>query len=60
MLASLKGAWRYRQFIVTSIRHELATRFARSRVGGAWMIIHPLAMVLIYAAIEGALGQTPR
>ncbi|UYF98762.1 MULTISPECIES: ABC transporter permease [unclassified Halomonas] len=51
MLASLKGAWRYRQFIATSIRHELVTRFARSRIGGAWMIIHPLAMVLIYALV---------
>jgi len=51
MLESLKGAWRYRQFIATSIRYELVTRFARSRIGGAWMIIHPLSMVLIYALI---------
>lgn len=55
MLESLKGAWRYRQFIVTSIRHELVTRFARSRIGGAWMIIHPLSMVLIYALILSAV-----
>lgn len=55
MLESLKGAWRYRQFIATSIRHELVTRFARSRIGGAWMIIHPLSMVLIYALILSAV-----
>ncbi|WP_447955917.1 ABC transporter permease [Vreelandella sp. EE7] len=54
-LASLKGAWHYRQFIATSIRHELVTRFARSRIGGAWMIIHPLAMVLIYALLLSAV-----
>ncbi|WP_447893767.1 ABC transporter permease [Vreelandella sp. GE22] len=55
MLTSLKGAWRYRQFIATSIRHELVTRFARSRIGGAWMIIHPLSMVLIYALVLSAV-----
>ena len=41
--------------IATSIRHELVTRFARSRIGGAWMIIHPLSMVLIYALILSAV-----
>ncbi|MCL7929588.1 ABC transporter permease [Halomonas llamarensis] len=55
MLESLKGTWRYRQFITTSIRHELVTRFARSRIGGAWMIIHPLSMVLIYALVLSAV-----
>lgn len=55
MLGSLKGAWRYRQFILTSIRQEIVTRFARSRMGGAWIIIHPLSMVLIYALILSAV-----
>lgn len=55
MLGSLRGAWRYRQFIVSSIRHEIVTQFARSRLGGAWMIIHPLSMVLIYALILSAV-----
>lgn len=55
MLGSFQGAWRYRHFILTSIRNELVTRFARSRIGGAWMIIHPLSMVLIYALILSAV-----
>lgn len=43
--------WRYRQFILSSIRNELVARFARSKLGGMWMIINPLAQVAIYALI---------
>jgi lipopolysaccharide transport system permease protein len=55
MLGSLTSAWHYRHFILTSIRNEFVTRFARSRLGGAWAIIHPLSMVLIYALILSAV-----
>lgn len=42
---------RYRFFIVSSINNDLRARFARSKLGGLWMIVHPLAQVLIYALI---------
>ncbi|MBD8481803.1 ABC transporter permease [Pseudomonas coleopterorum] len=51
MLGMLTGLWRYRGFILSSIRNEFITRFSRSRLGGLWMIIHPLAQVAIYALI---------
>lgn len=51
MFGMLKGLWEYRSFIVTSIRNEFIARFARSRLGGLWMIIHPLSQVAIYALI---------
>lgn len=51
MFALLSSLWRYRGFVFSSIRNEFATRFARSRLGGLWMIIHPLAQVAIYALI---------
>jgi lipopolysaccharide transport system permease protein len=47
----LKAAWRYRFFIVSSIRNDLRVRFIRSKLGGLWMIIHPLSQVLIFALI---------
>lgn len=47
----LLAAWRYRHFILSSIRNDLRSRFVRSRLGGTWMIIHPLAQVLIFATI---------
>lgn len=47
----LRAAWNYRYFISSSIRNELRLRFVRSKLGGLWMIIHPLAQVLIFAMI---------
>lgn len=51
MSGLLLSLWRYRGFVLSSIRNEFVTRFARSRLGGLWMIVHPLAQVLIYALI---------
>ena len=51
MYGMLRGLWEYRGFIVTSIRNEFIARFARSKLGGLWMIIHPLSQVAIYALI---------
>ncbi|MDG2516979.1 ABC transporter permease [Lysobacter soli] len=47
----LLAAWRYRFFILSSIRNDLRSRFIRSKLGGLWMVIHPLAQVLIFATI---------
>jgi len=45
----------YRYFIFSSIRNELINQFARSRLGGLWIIIHPLVMVAIYAFVLSAV-----
>ncbi|MEW6765800.1 MAG: ABC transporter permease [Pseudomonadota bacterium] len=55
MKGMLLATWHYRHFILSSIKNEIATRFARSRLGGAWMILHPLAQVAIYALILSAV-----
>lgn len=47
----LRALWDYRGFVHSSIRNEFSARFARSRLGGLWMIINPLAQVAIYALI---------
>lgn len=47
----IKSVWAYRHFIVGSIKNEYQTRFARSKLGALWMILHPLAQVAIYALI---------
>lgn len=51
----LKGLWAYRGFVLSSIKNEFVTRFARSKLGGFWMILQPLAQVLIYALILSAV-----
>lgn len=45
------AVWRYRFFIASSIKNDLRSRFVRSKLGGLWMIIHPLMQVLIFALI---------
>lgn len=55
MFGMLSGAWRYRFFISSSIRTEFRTKFVRSRLGGLWMILNPLAQVLIFAFVLSAV-----
>ncbi|QQP98621.1 ABC transporter permease [Lysobacter enzymogenes] len=47
----LLAIWRYRYFIMSSVKNDLRARFIRSKLGAVWMIIHPLAQVLIFALI---------
>src|SRR5574341_834659 len=51
MMGMFLMAWRYRHFILSSIRTEFRARFIRSRLGGLWMIIHPLAQAAIFALV---------
>lgn len=47
----LRAIWQYRHFLSSSIYRELAAQFVRSKLGGLWLILHPLAQVAIYALI---------
>ncbi|KCZ99523.1 ABC transporter [Hyphomonas oceanitis SCH89] len=51
MIGHASSAWRYRQFILSSIRGELKGRFASSKMGALWHILNPLAMAAIYALV---------
>jgi len=51
MKSILQSIWAYRYFIISSVKTNFKARFVRSKLGGLWMILHPLAQVLIYALI---------
>ena len=51
MREMLQAIWRYRHFIVSSVRNDLRSRFARSKLGASWMILQPLAQVAIYSLV---------
>lgn len=51
MLLMMKGAWNYRHFIYSSIKAEINGRYTRSRLGGAWLILQPLAQSLVLALV---------
>jgi lipopolysaccharide transport system permease protein len=50
-----RAAWRYRHFVASSIRNEYRARFARSKLGGLWMIVHPLVNAAIFAIVLAEL-----
>ena len=49
--ASLQAIWAYRGFILGSVRRELQTRYAKSQLGLAWALIHPLALIVLYTLV---------
>ncbi|WP_332876219.1 ABC transporter permease [Massilia sp. S19_KUP03_FR1] len=55
MFGMLLSAWRFRFFILSSVHTELRAKFIRSRLGGLWMILNPLAQVVIFAFVLSAV-----
>jgi len=51
MSALAKAAWRYRGFIISSIANDFKSRLSRSRFGTIWVVLQPLAQVLIYSTV---------
>ena len=43
--------WRFRHFILASIRGELKSRMARSYIGAGWFILQPMAQGLIFGMV---------
>lgn len=51
MIELLRGAWRFRDFIVTSVRREFHSRYLGTQLGIFWPIVHPLSLILIYTLV---------
>lgn len=43
--------WRFRGFIVGSVKREFQARYRNSLLGAAWTIINPLSMIAIYTLV---------
>lgn len=52
------AAWRYRSYIVSAIKNDFRVRVARSRMGIAWVILHPLAQVAVFAIVLSNVLQS--
>jgi lipopolysaccharide transport system permease protein len=51
MIELLRGVWRFRDFIVASVKREFASRYLGTQLGILWPIVHPLALILIYTLV---------
>jgi homopolymeric O-antigen transport system permease protein len=58
MVAMIKATWQYRGFIVSAVINDFRTRLSHTRFGVAWIVLQPLAQVLIFATIlSNVLGS---
>jgi lipopolysaccharide transport system permease protein len=51
MFELLSGAWRFRDFIIASVKREFATRYLGTQLGFVWPIVQPLALIVIYTLV---------
>ena len=61
MYKMIASSWNYRYFIFMTIKNNLISQFSRSILGGVWIILNPLAMVLMYTIIFSKIigARTP-
>lgn len=50
-VSSLKAVWNFRSFIFGSVQRDYQLRYRRTMMGIAWMVLQPLAMILIYTVV---------
>lgn len=50
-MALIKTLWAYRGFIGGSVQREFQSKYRNSLLGGAWIILNPLAMIVVYTVI---------
>jgi len=47
----VRALWAYRGFILGSVKREFQSKYRNSLLGGAWMVLNPLAMIIVYTVI---------
>ena len=51
MLSMLKSIWAYRDFVIGSVKREFQLKYRNSLLGAAWVLLQPLAMIVVYTVI---------
>lgn len=58
MIASLfSNVYRYRGFVIGSVKREFASRYRNSMLGAAWLVLQPLAQILVFTLIFSQVMQ---
>jgi lipopolysaccharide transport system permease protein len=50
-LTMFSSVWRYRGFVLGSIKREFQSKYRNSLLGAAWTVLNPLAMIVVYTVI---------
>ncbi len=51
MKSNLSSIWEFRGFMWATVKRDFQTRYQSSLLGVAWLVIQPLAMILVYTLI---------
>ena len=54
----VSSLWRFRGFILSSVKREIQAKYRNSLFGFAWMVIQPLAMIMVYTVIFSQLMRS--
>lgn len=57
-MAMIQALWAYRGFILGSVRREFQSKYRNSMLGAAWIILNPLAMILVYTIVFSQVMRT--
>lgn len=57
MKTSLSRLWAYRGFIFATVGREFSLRYRNSILGAMWVVVNPLAMILVYTLIFSRVMQ---
>ncbi|WP_448509618.1 ABC transporter permease [Immundisolibacter sp.] len=58
MVGMLKPVWTYREFILGSVKREFQSKYRNSLLGATWMVLNPLAMILVYTVVFSQVMRT--
>ena len=47
--------WRYRGFVLGSVKRDFQAKYQNSLLGGLWTVLQPLAMILVYTLVFSEL-----
>ena len=47
----LRGVFAYRGFVLGSVKREFQSKYRNSLLGALWMVLNPLAMIVVYTVI---------
>ena len=54
-----REVWRYRELILMLAARDIKVRYRQALVGMAWIVLQPLAQVVIFSSLFGLLGERP-
>ncbi|EIS7450181.1 ABC transporter permease, partial [Citrobacter youngae] len=50
--------YKYRWFILGSVKREFQVKYRTSMLGAMWLILQPLAMILVYTLVFSQVMKT--